>query len=119
VIASFPRYPSQRVAAPSSKAELRLQASVELAASIRRGAALGKLAAGQLPWQILLTCFLQETSSETDKEEFEFMTVARNLQFDDRWFFAVQDAGLIQIKTNHCYVITDLGVQVVEKCLGD
>jgi hypothetical protein len=37
VIASFPRYPSQRVAAPSSKAELRLQASVELAASIRRG----------------------------------------------------------------------------------
>jgi len=68
---------------------------------------------------LVRSCFLRETGDQAGSQELELSTLAGSLQFDDRWLFAVQDAGLIQIKADDCVVITDLGVKVVEKCLGE
>lgn len=100
-------------------AELRKKAETALEASIRRDQGLGILAAGQVPWQILLTSFLQEPNLENGIGQFQLSEMAKKLRFGDRWLFAVQDAGFIQVELDSRFRITALGIEAVRRCLGD
>lgn len=97
----------------------RMKASIELAASIRRSAELGFLAAAEVPWQILLASYLQGSRSGDESEQPSLAAIPNEMKFDSRWLAAVCDAGLISIHSNQKLAITDHGVRVVQKCLGD
>lgn len=97
----------------------RMRASIELAASIRRSAELGFLAAAEVPWQILLVSYLQELRGVDENEQAQLAAIPSRMHFDRRWLSAVGEAGLIRIDSNQRFTITDHGVRVVQKCIGN
>lgn len=103
---------------PPDAADLLARALCALAASERRSGILGPLAAGEAPWALLVSAYVEQFGAACGAAGMGRAKHDQLAPQQARWKAVLEDWGLIAPSSSGAVFLTERGKGAVEQCLG-